>query len=418
MNAGAPTPTPGPTTHPEHDPLTGRRLLHVGTYTPGPEPAGRGEGVHRVWFAPNTGEFTDGGVAARVVGPSFLALNAHRPWVYAVSERTDGAVIVLRVEHDGSLTELGGESTYGAFPCHVLALGDHEAVVANYGDGRVAVTGFGTDGHPDGGLDHHSGEREPWQLFEHTGHGPATDRQEGPHAHSSLLVPDTVEPDLRTLLVADLGTDELRAYRVAEKVSADPSDLPDDGAPGMKFVSGDLQGRVRLPPGSGPRHMALSPDGRRIYVSGELDSRVHVVRWTGDIDRARYLGSVPATAGEAAGENFPAELAFHRDRLYVSNRGADVVSTFALHEGDARPEHLADTSVGAWPRHFAVVRGHRDEPDHLVVAAQNGDDLRSLRLDPGTGIPTDTGHRLALPDPVCVLPVPLRRIRRGERPGG
>lgn len=411
MNTGATT--PDPVTSPEHDPLTGRRMLYVGTYTPGSEPAGRGEGVHRVWFDPNTGGLEEGGVAAPVVNPSFLALDAHLPWVYAVSERTDGAVTVLRVEHDGGLTELGSHATHGAFPCHVVALGDREAVVANYGDGRVAVAGFGTDGEPD----HDSGEQEPRQLFDHTGHGPVPDRQDGPHAHSSLLAPDTVQPDLWTLLVADLGTDELRAYRVAEKVSA-PSELPDDAVPGMKFVPGGLQGRVVLPPGSGPRHMLLSADGRHVYVTGELDSRVHVVRWTGDIDHARYLGSVPATSKEAAGENFPAELALHRGHLYVSNRGADVVSTFALRDGGARPEHLADTPVGACPRHFAVVRGHRDEPDHLVVAGQDSDDLRSLRLDPSTGIPSDTGHRLALPDPVCVLPVPLRRIRRNERPGG
>ncbi|MBE3000785.1 lactonase family protein [Nocardiopsis sp. HNM0947] len=393
-------------------------MLYVGTYTPGSEPAGRGEGVYRVWFDPNTGEFEDGGVAARLTGPSYLALNAHRPWIYAVGERAEGTVTALRIEYDGGLTELGSEPSHGSSPCHVLALGDHEAVVANYADGRVAVAGFGPDGGRRSEPDVYSGEHEPWQLFEHTGHGPDPDRQEGPHAHSSLLVPDTVDPDLCTLLVADLGTDELRAYRVGEKVPPETGEPSEGSGPGMKFVPGGIQGRVRLAPGSGPRHMALSQDGRHVYVTGELDSRVHVVRWTGDIDHAQYLGSVPATAEEAAGTNFPAELALHRDRLYVCNRGADAVSTFALRDGGARPEHLADTPVGAWPRHFAVVRGHRDEPDHLVAAAQNGGSLMSLRLDPETGIPADTGHRLALPDPVCVLPVPLRRIRRGQRPGG
>lgn len=414
MNA-APTPSPESS---EADPLTGRRMLYVGTYTPDSEPAGGGEGVYRVWFDPNTGEFEDGGVAARLTGPSFLALNAYRPWVYAVGEKAEGTVTVLRIDHDGGLTELGSDPSYGGSPCHVLALGENHAVVANYADGRVAIDGFTRSGVPDSKPDHYSGEYEPWQIFEHSGHGPDPDRQEGAHAHSSLLVPDTVDPDLRTLLVADLGTDELRAYRVAEMTPPElrgPSDRPGTG---MKFEPSGIRGRVQLEPGSGPRHMALAPDGRHVYVTGELDSRVHVVRWTGDIDHAQYLGSVPATAEEAAGTNFPAELATHRDRLYVSNRGADVVSTFALRDGGARPEHLADTSVGPWPRHFTVVRGHRDEPDHLVAAAQNGDSLMSLRLDPGTGVPADTGYRLALPDPVCVLPVPLRRIRRGQRPGG
>jgi 6-phosphogluconolactonase (cycloisomerase 2 family) len=102
----------------------------------------------------------------------------------------------------------------------------------------------------------------------------------------------------------------------------------------------------------------------------------------------------------------------YEGRVYVSNRGANAVSTFAVRDEGARLEHLADTPVGDWPRHFAVIRGHRDEPDHLVVAAQNGDELRSLRIDPDTGVPADTGHRLQIPVPVCVLPVPINRIRR------
>ena len=176
-------------------------------------------------------------------------------------------------------------------------------------------------------------------------------------------------------------------------------------------------------------------NGDHVYVAGELDSRVHVVRWDGVSGTGEHLGSVTATADEAAGKNFPAEIALHRlkvegreiaegdalpptstyeGRVYVSNRGADAISTFAVRDGGARLEHLTDTPVGAWPRHFTVVRGHRDEPDHLVAAAQNGDELMSLLIDPDTGVPQDTGHRLAVPAPVCVLPIPIKRIRRAE----
>ena len=65
-----------------------RRLLYVGTYTPDSEPPGEGEGIHRVRFDPETGEFTDGGVAAKATGPSFLALKEDPPTLYAVNERT------------------------------------------------------------------------------------------------------------------------------------------------------------------------------------------------------------------------------------------------------------------------------------------------------------------------------------------
>ncbi|MFV2197380.1 lactonase family protein [Nocardiopsis sp. LOL_012] len=352
-----------------------RRLLLVGTYTPDSEPPGGGAGIHRVRFDPATGELADAGVAARTPGPSFLAFHEHPPTVYAVGERAEGSVAAFQVHGDASLTELGSAPSRGGSPCHVLVSG-FTLAVSNYADGVVGLYELA----PDGTIG--SPAAEP---VTHSGSGPVTDRQEGPHAHSTAAL------DERCLLVADLGTDELRVVR-----------------------DGEQTGTVVLPPGTGPRHTAVA--GEYVYVAGELDSRVHVLRWDGDTGTAEYLGSVHATGEEAAGKSFPGEILVHRDHVYVSNRGADTISTFAVHDGGARLEHVANTPSGAWPRNFAVVRGHGDEPDHLVVAAQNGGELASLRIDPATGVPADTGHRVGVPDPVCVLPVPINRIRRaGER---
>ncbi|WP_159942959.1 MULTISPECIES: lactonase family protein [unclassified Nocardiopsis] len=359
------------------DSWDGRRLLLVGTYTPDSDPSGEGEGVYRVWFDPITGHMADGGVAARTPGPSFLAFHADPPTVYAVNERAEGTVTAFRVDGRAELTELGRAATGGGSPCHVLARGS-ELVVTNYANGVAAVYGLGGDGAFAAG---------PVELA-HTGSGPVTERQEGPHAHSAAA------PDDRHVLVADLGTDELRVLR------------------------GDAQaGAVALPPGTGPRHAAVA--GEYVYVAGELDSRVHVVRWDAREGAGEHLGSVHATGEEAAGDNFPAEILVHGGCVYVSNRGADSIATLAVRDGGARLEHVADTPAGgAWPRNFTVVRGHREEPDHLVVAAQNGDSLASLRIDPDTGVPADTGHRLDVPVPVCVLPVPITRIRRAEAARG
>ncbi|MFI6575106.1 lactonase family protein [Nocardiopsis sp. NPDC050513] len=383
-----------------------RRLLFVGTYTPDSDPPGRGEGIHRVWFDPATGEMTDGGTAARTPGPSFLALNttgegAEGYAVYAVNERVEGTVTAFRVSGDATLTELGSVPSGGGAPCHVRATRS-ELAVSNYLDGVVTFHGLARDGS--------LGERTA--RFGHTGAGPVADRQDGPHAHSATALTLLEQHEVvTTWLVADLGTDELRVHRSA--MAAAPLDRgprrlhPGQGSPSV----------VALPSGAGPRHAAVYRADEfvaHLYVTGELDSRVHVVRWDHTSDKGEHVGSVPATAHEAAGTNFPAEIAVHHDRVYVANRGADVLSTFAVRDAGARLEHLADTPVGAWPRHFAVVRGHHGDPDHVVVAAQNGDCLLALRIDPDTGVPDDTGHRMAVPDPVCVLPVPIKRVRRSE----
>ncbi|WP_394296617.1 lactonase family protein, partial [Nocardiopsis halotolerans] len=332
------------------DSVDGKRLLLVGTYTPDSDPPGEGAGVYRVWFDPMTGEMADGGVAARTPGPSFLAFREDPPTVYAVNERAEGTVTAFRVDGQAALTELGQAPTGGGSPCHVLARGS-ELVVTNYANGVAAVYGLAEDGTFGTGAAESA----------NTGSGPVADRQEGPHAHSAAA------PDDHHVLVVDLGTDELRVLRSGERV-----------------------GTVALPPGTGPRHMAAA--GEYLYVAGELDSRVHVVRWDADTGTGEHLDAVDATGENAAGENFPAEILAHGGHVYVSNRGADSVATLAVRDGGARLEHLANTPAGgAWPRNFTVVRGHRDEPDHLVVAAQNGDSLASLLIDPDTGVPSDTG---------------------------
>ena len=81
------------------------------------------------------------------------------------------------------------------------------------------------------------------------------DRQEGPHAHFAALSPGGTH-----VLVADLGTDQVRRYRVG------PDGLLSD--PGVAAL---------LPAGAGPRHLAVR--GELIYAVCELDHTVRTLRW-------------------------------------------------------------------------------------------------------------------------------------------
>ncbi|MDA8372040.1 MAG: lactonase family protein [Nocardiopsaceae bacterium] len=346
------------------------QILWIGTYTPGSDPTGSGTGIHRVEFDTVTGRLSGGAPLAATPGPSFLAAHPDGRSLYAVNEKEKGTVTGFAVGADGTLTERGSAPTGGTSPCHLAVHPRGRHVIAtNYADGVVSVHPITDDGAPG----------EPVRLLAHTGSGPDTVRQEGPHAHTVGMAPDG-----RHLLVADLGTDEVRCY------AFDPD--ADDPVAGESIAA-------RLTPGTGPRHMAVHPNGH-IYVAGELDSRIHVLRWDRDTATTVPVADVPAT-GVAGVRSYPAEIVLSRDgeRLYVSNRGADTIASFEVTEGGSGLRHLADTATGgSWPRHFALLEGH------IVVANQYSGGLAALCLDPSTGIPTDTGHRLALPDPVCVLP--------------
>jgi 6-phosphogluconolactonase len=222
-------------------------------------------------------------------------------------------------------------------------------------------------------------------VFAHDGSGPDAGRQEGPHAHFCLGAPGG-----EYVWVSDLGTDQVRRFRRTEQ---SPVGVIDAGI------------AVTLPAGTGPRHIAADHRGYA-FVVGELDSSVHVVRVDADNGTGEVIASQPACVSPDTGTgSYPSHVALSPDgsRLYVAVRGPDVLSVFAVGAAGAVLTHLADTPIGGvWPRHFAVV-AHADG-DLVVVANQNSSNLAVLRIDAASG----EGQLVAdqpLPAPACVLPV-------------
>lgn len=367
--------------------------LWVGTY---PHPAGAPEGVWSVTLDTATGRLGAPVLRARTPVPSFLAATADGRAVLAAGETSPGALTVLAVEPgpDGArLVERDRVGSGGSSPCHLLLHPAGTAVyVANYASGSVAVVPLVAD---DGGTRVAAGVA---QVFEHSGRGPVADRQEGPHAHATLLTPDG-----SALLALDIGTDEVRRYRVR------PDGLLDaDGV------------AARLAPGTGPRHAAWGPGGR-LYVVGELDAALHVLEAAGD--GLREVGSEPLRPPGWRGPVLPAHVVADGDRVLVSVRGPDAVLAWdaaggpatwwalggtagtegtAGARGTAGAERTAGTkgtAAAAWPRHFALVAGARRR--WLVVAGERSGRLVALDADDPGAPPASS---VAVPSPSCVVP--------------
>lgn len=379
-----------------------QRLI-IGTYPAG-EDAGSGEGIWEVSLDPATGGLSKERLLVETPSPSFLALHPDRETVFAVAELEEGRVTSFTLTGD-ALVERESRSTGGVHPCHVVAR-ERSVWVTNYSSGTFAVTGLDADAAFTGDV----------ASFGHAGSGPDASRQEGPHAHYVLPAPDE-----DGAWVVDLGTDEIRRYVATGTGTAGAGET--DGLPVGLAAAGIAAG---LPAGSGPRHAAAHPSGT-VFVAGELDSRVHLLRsvtsavGAPSADRSRSpegtdtaestweaYASVPACATPDPGTgSYPSHIALSADgtRLYVAVRGPDVLSTFAVVTDTTGTTltHLADTPIGGvWPRHFAVVEGGAG--DLVVVANQNSSNLAVLRIDPMTGAGITTASR-ALPAPACVLPV-------------
>jgi 6-phosphogluconolactonase len=300
--------------------------------------------------------------------PSFLVADLGRRSLHACNELTANTVSAFAIEPDGRLRLRGSQPTGGTLPCHLMLHPAGYLLTANYGSGSISVHPVG----PDGTL----GART--DLVQHHGSGPDPDRQAGPHVHELKLASGMV-------VAVDLGLDRLVGYRLDPKTGRlDPGADP----------------FARSPAGAGPRHAVAHPSGRW-YVANELDSTVSVFEPDFELRELHLVGMVPATLTPPAGGNFPAGIALSADNrlLYLSNRGANTITSFAV-DDDGLLRGRSEVPVdGDWPRHFAIV------DDLMLVANQQSDTVTGFRLDPDSGLPEPLGVLAETGTPTCVLPL-------------
>lgn len=338
----------------------------IGTYPPD-GPAGapdQGEGIWRVDLGGPTAT-----LAVTCAAPSFLVSAGET--LYAANETASGTVTRFAVT-DSGLQAVEQVGSGGDDPCHLLRHPLGRALyVSNYSSGTLAVLTLDPGGTFTRQVRAAGG---PVQVFQHTGSGPDPDRQSRAHAHSTHLRGGE-------LLAADLGTDELLRYAVADDGRLTPVGIAH-----------------RFPPGTGPRHLASGPGGH-LYAVGELDSTLHVLARQGESIREVQVQPACRSPLASGSQVYPAHVEVIGRRVLVSVRGPDVIAEFALHDGGARAEHVRDLPAGgAWPRHFAHFGGSADDGGWLVIAAQNSGRVVVNR----GGVPVPTA--VDIPFPACVVP--------------
>ena len=217
-------------------------FVYVGIY---------GKGVYGYRFHVDSGSLEPLGLLGEITNPSFLATDPSYRFLYAASEldgKVDGAVGAFSIDRtNGSLKALNSKSSHGQAPCYVAV--DHAGkmvLAANYGTGELIAYPINENGS--------LGELP--QIM--TAHGSSVDpqRQEGPHAHESVPSPDN-----RFVYVPDLGLDHIRIYAL--------------DAATQKLAAANPP-FAKLHPGNGPRHIAITKDGKFAYVVSEQIGRAHV----------------------------------------------------------------------------------------------------------------------------------------------
>lgn len=344
----------------------------IGTYTS----EGSGEGIHVYRLNLETGE-TALKSTTPATDPSFLAKSRDGKYVYAVSELGNGEGSVGAYQYDegsGKLQEINGQLTQGDHPCHVTVSGDgRHLIVSNYSGGNVSVFPI----RPDGGIG------ELAQLIRYTGSGPDADRQGAPHVHSAFFSPDEAH-----VLVQDLGTDRINAYTY-HKENTD------------RVLIETEQAYASAIPGGGPRHLAFARDGKYVYLVQEMAATVLVLAFEDGV--LRPIQEVEINEEGFSGAEGASHILVSPDGkfVYAANRGdANTLAIYKADQSTGKLEKIGNQSVlGKGPRNFNI------SPDGklLLVANQQTDEVVIFSRDTETGLLTDTGQRIAVSKPVCVV---------------
>ncbi|AMM33869.1 hypothetical protein SA2016_3205 [Sinomonas atrocyanea] len=181
--------------------------------------------------------------------------------------------------------------------------------------------------------------------------GPVTEYRSGPNTHSAVP-----SPDGRFVYAASLGADRISWFPI------------DSGTAGGGVVR--PAGHVDAAPGSGPRFLRHSADGRRVYVSHERTGTVDVYArdaGTGALELMQRTSAVegldlepgpirsPRTPDPGPGVVWCADLRLTPDErfVYVTERSTSTIAAFSVAH-DGRLSFLRRTETEAQPRGIGI----------------------------------------------------------------
>ncbi|MDB4967131.1 MAG: 6-phosphogluconolactonase [Myxococcales bacterium] len=309
-----------------------------------------------------SGALTQKGTTTTTGQTSFLAIDAPRRHLFAVDEQNSKVEAFTVDASTGALTHVGTDpGSGGTGPAHLAVDATGKWVLtANYGSGDVAVLAVAADGS--------------------LGAPTALATAPGANAHQILL-----DRTNAFAWVPCLGSSHIAQFTF-------------DAATGV--LAPHMPVNVMTASGGGPRHLALTPDGKFAYLMEETASTMsnYSVDAGGNLVVAGQRLSTRAP--NPTGTNSGAEVQVHPSGkfLYGSNRGDNDIVLFAL-ASDGSMTYVANKSTGGQtPRHFSIDPGGK----WLLVGNQGSNDVRVFAIDGTAGTLTPVGTPMTVTAPTFV----------------
>ncbi len=340
--------------------------LLIGTYTN----KGTSEGIYVYDYNSKTAKTKLKSIAKNVINPSYLTVSEDKKFVYSVNENGKNSEISAFKfnRNSGELNLIRKVSSEGADPCFISIFQNH-LFVANYSGGSLINFYLKNDGD----------FADYVQGIQHTGKSIDPRRQLSAHVHQVQLTPDK-----KYVVATDLGEDQIYVYNF-------------DAGPGNELA---LKKVIKTDPASGPRHLAFSPNGELAFLAHEFNGKIAAFYYkNGEFTKFQDIETTPK---DFTGKIDAADIHVSADGnfLYETNRGdANTINVFKI-GGTGRLTFVESVStLGKGPRNFSI----DPSGNFLLVAHQYTNDVVIFNRNRITGKLTDSGQRINVGAPVCLV---------------
>jgi 6-phosphogluconolactonase len=157
----------------------------------------------------------------------------------------------------------------------------------------------------------------------------------------------------------------------------------------------------KVPAGSGPRHLAFSPDGKFAHVINEMACTITTFAWDAQTGELKLVETVPVLPADVTVQPgfTAAEILAAGNHVYATIRGHDSVSAFVADPRSGRLGFLQNIpSGGKVPRGMGL-----DPTGHwLLVGNQGSDKVVEFSINAGSGGLSATGEELKIGSPVDI----------------
>ena len=338
--------------------------------------AGEMGAVHAFKLNQNSGALKNVAANTEVEHPFFMALSSDNRFLYTIDTKSFGkennqiAAFALK-GRSGQLRLLNRQSTHGKASCYLDVDATGKSIlVANYLTGDVGSVPLKKNGS--------LGRME--SLFRHKGSSVDPKRQKAPFAHCIV-----VSPDNRFAFAADLGIDKVMGYRLE---------------PELGKITRNKPASIKVPAGSGPRHLAFHPNGKFVYVINELANTISVFIYTAKTGGMKEIQNISTLPEGYNDRTHTADLKITPNGrfLYGTNRGHDSIAGYQIGKDGKLKLIEIISSQGKGPQNLAIAPDGR----HLFCANMPGNNLITFRIGEA-GKLRAVGKPFEITMPSCIM---------------